>query len=51
MSTISVNSSPLSSKRLIPLIVVLIAAWLAAYNLIQPLANWLTYTALGLESD
>lgn len=26
-------------------------AWLAAYNVIQPLANWLTYTLLGLPAD
>ncbi len=25
------------------------AAWLAAYNLIQPLANWIAYVLLGLE--
>jgi uncharacterized membrane protein YraQ (UPF0718 family) len=26
-------------------------AWLLAYNLIQPLANWLTYVALALPTD
>ena len=26
-------------------------AWLAAYNLIQPLAGWLTYSLLGLPAD
>lgn len=27
------------------------AAWLIAYNVIQPLADWLAYTALGLSPD
>jgi len=27
-----------------------VLAWLAAYNVIQPLANWLTYTLLGLPA-
>ncbi|WP_420807572.1 permease [Anaerolinea thermolimosa] len=28
--------------------VVTVAAWVIAYNLIQPLANWITYSAFGL---
>jgi uncharacterized protein len=28
---------------------ILFLAWLAAYNVIEPLANWLTYNLLGLE--
>lgn len=30
------------------LLVVIVAAWLIAYNLIQPLADWIAYSALGL---
>jgi uncharacterized membrane protein YraQ (UPF0718 family) len=30
------------------LLVVIAAAWLAAYNLIQPLADWISYSALNL---
>jgi hypothetical protein len=28
-----------------------VLAWLVAYNLIQPLADWIAYTALGLARD
>lgn len=31
-------------------LVVIIAAWFAAYNLIQPLANWLTYSLFKFQS-
>ncbi len=34
--------------RIFALLAGVAAAWFAAYNLIQPLANWLTYTLLGL---
>ena len=32
------------------LLVVIAAAWIAAYNLIQPFANWLTYSFFHLDS-
>ncbi|MEP7135368.1 MAG: permease [Chloroflexota bacterium] len=48
-----IPASPNSStSRHIPLLVALSASlWLAAYNLIQPLANWISYTALNLPQD
>jgi uncharacterized membrane protein YraQ (UPF0718 family) len=30
---------------------IVVLAWLAAYNVIQPLADWLSYSALGLSRD
>lgn len=36
--------------RMIALVAVAAAAWIALYNLIQPLANWLAYSALGLQT-
>lgn len=51
MTTLSANDKSYSSRQLALLGAALVVVWLAAYNLIQPLANWLTYTALGLETD
>lgn len=34
--------------RVIGLLVLIAVAWLAAYQLIQPLSNWIAYTALNL---
>lgn len=31
-------------------LVVIVAAWFVAYNLIQPLANWITYTLLKIQT-
>lgn len=44
--------SPVSSNKRLPLYVFLaIVAWLITYNLIQPLANWLSFGVLGLATD
>ncbi len=51
MTTISTNSKTSSSKQLISYTALLAVAWAVVYNLIQPLANWLSYTWLGLEHD
>lgn len=54
MATISTNSTnpkTISSKLLVSYTVLLAIVWVVAYNLIQPLANWLSYTLLGLEHD
>ena len=32
-------------------VALLVLAWLAAYNLIQPLANWISYSVLRLPHD
>ncbi len=49
MTTLSTR--PLSNKRLYAGLVLAAALWLVAYLLIQPLANWITYTALQLPRD
>lgn len=45
--------SPLShtNKRLFSTIAIVVIVWLAAYNIIQPLADWISYSALGLAWD
>ena len=51
MTTLS-TPSPVQSHRQLPLYVFFAALiWLIAYNLIQPLANWISYTALGFAQD
>jgi uncharacterized membrane protein YraQ (UPF0718 family) len=36
--------------RMVILLGVIVAAWFALYNLIQPLANWITYSLLHLQT-
>ncbi len=38
-----------SNKRLYVTLAIATLAWLAAYNIIQPLANWFSFNLLGLE--
>jgi uncharacterized membrane protein YraQ (UPF0718 family) len=45
-STIQINQE--SQLRIYALLALIAAAWVAAYNLIQPLANWIAYSALNL---
>ncbi len=51
MTTLSTNPQSHSTKQTMLIATSLAAAWIAAYNLIQPLANWIAYTALGLSQD
>ncbi len=51
MATLPAAPSPKTSQQTYLLLALASAAWLAAYNLIQPLANWLAYTALHLPQD
>ena len=51
MTTISPIQETTSPRRLYLLVAVLIVLWFVAYNVIQPLANWLAYTAIGLSTD
>jgi uncharacterized membrane protein YraQ (UPF0718 family) len=51
MTTISPTQNSVSPRRLYLLVVVLIVLWFVAYNTIQPLANWLAYTAIGLSTE
>jgi uncharacterized protein len=51
MTTLS-TPSPVHSNKQLPLYVFFaVVLWLIAYNVIQPLANWISYTALGLAED
>jgi uncharacterized protein len=51
MTTLTSPSLQQSHKRLYVTLGLSVIAWLAAYNIIQPLANWISYTALGLAPD
>ena len=51
MTTLS-TPSPAQSHKQLPLYVFFaLVLWLIAYNIIQPLANWISYTALGFTPD
>ena len=49
MTTLSTPSH--STKQVILLVALAAMLWFAAYNLIQPLANWISYEALQLPRD
>src|SRR5690348_296482 len=51
MTIISTHSNSYSAKRMMLILLGLALLWLAAYNFIQPLANWISYTLLGLEHN
>jgi uncharacterized membrane protein YraQ (UPF0718 family) len=40
-----------ANRRLFALLAISAIAWLAAYNIIQPLANWIAYELLSLPQD
>ena len=51
MTTLTPISQSHTDKRLFAILGMAALVWLAAYNAIQPLANWISYTLLGLEHD
>jgi hypothetical protein len=52
MTTLTPSSLPRhTNKRLFATLAIVVIAWLAAYNIIQPLADWISYSALGLGRD
>jgi uncharacterized membrane protein YraQ (UPF0718 family) len=51
MTTLTPPALPHTNKRLFPIIAITVLAWLAAYNIIQPLADWISYSAFGLARD
>jgi len=51
MTTLPAFSSSLSTRRLTLIVALCAIAWVAAYNLIQPLADWVSYSALNLPQD
>lgn len=50
MTTLSPLTTP-SNKRLFVILAAAVIIWLAAYNIVQPLADWISYSALGLARD
>jgi uncharacterized membrane protein YraQ (UPF0718 family) len=48
MTTLSTPSSSRQSGRVYWIVALAVVAWFAAYNLIQPLSNWLAYFAFHL---
>jgi len=51
MTTLTPSSLPHTNKRLFAILAAVVLAWLVAYNVIQPLADWISYSALGLARD
>ncbi|MCB9109639.1 MAG: permease [Anaerolineales bacterium] len=51
MTTLTSPSIPQPNKRTFFILAAALVFWLVAYNLIQPLANWIAYEALGLAAD
>ncbi len=51
MTTLVPLSMPHTNKRLFTALAITALAWLVAYNTIQPLADWISYSALGLARD
>jgi uncharacterized protein len=49
MTTLSAPSTIHPSGRVYWIVALAVLAWFAAYNLIQPLANWLAFTAFHLQ--
>ncbi len=51
MTTLAPTSPSHTNRRLFIILGVTASAWLVAYNVIQPLANWVSYSVLRLEHD
>lgn len=51
MTTISPTSLQHSNKRIFITLAVVAVVWLVAYNLIQPITDWISYSAFGLAHD
>jgi uncharacterized protein len=50
MTTLA-SSPPQTNHRLFAKLGLAVIAWLVAYNIIQPLADWISYSLLGLAPD
>ena len=48
MDQLLIQSKKQSGMHIFLLLTLITAAWLAVYNLIQPLAEWIAYYALNL---
>jgi uncharacterized membrane protein YraQ (UPF0718 family) len=50
MTTLIPLSLPHTNKRIFATLGLAVFAWLVAYNIIQPLADWISYSLLGLAT-
>jgi uncharacterized membrane protein YraQ (UPF0718 family) len=51
MTTLTSPSVPHPGKKTFVVLAVAVILWLIAYNLVQPLANWISYEVFGLAAD
>ena len=51
MTTLPAPSTHPNQQRIYGLLALSVVGWFVAYNFIQPLANWIAYSALGLAED
>jgi uncharacterized protein len=51
MATVISTTTQHNDKRTYGMLLLGVIGWFLAYNLIQPLANWLSYSLLGLSTD
>jgi len=51
MTILTPASFPHTNKRLFAIMAAVVVAWLVAYNIIQPIADWISYSVLGLARD
>jgi uncharacterized membrane protein YraQ (UPF0718 family) len=51
MATLTPSTTHQHNKHTLLVIAAVLVLWLFAYNVIQPIANWVSYTALGLATD
>ena len=51
MTTIHPSPLPNTNKHLFTTLAISTLAWLVAYNIIQPLADWISYSAFGLARN
>jgi uncharacterized membrane protein YraQ (UPF0718 family) len=51
LTTLPAPSIQTAPRRIYFLLALAAAGWFAAYNLIQPLADWLSYTVMGFPAD
>ena len=51
MTTLQVPSRIPASRRVYLLVALSASGWIIAYNIVQPLADWIAYSAFGLSTD
>jgi uncharacterized membrane protein YraQ (UPF0718 family) len=51
MTVLMPSSQSQINKRFFAVLGIAVLAWLVAYNVIQPFANWISYSVLGLERN